>query len=135
MAATPITTLLDTDVLIDVLRQYPAAKAWLTQEADTAIVIHGVVAMEIINGSSDKADLRDNQSFLSRFTVVWPTPAEFEYAYWLLAEYRLKVGIGIPDCLIAATAITRGWRLYTFNLKHYRHIDGLQVEVPYVRST
>ena len=121
--------------MIDVLRQYPAAKAWLTHEADTAIVIHGVVAMEIINGSTDKADLRDNRSFLSRFTVVWPTSAEFEYAYWLLAEYRLMVGISIPDCLIAATAITRGWRLYTFNLKHYRHIDGLQVEVPYVRST
>ncbi|GAB4414689.1 MAG: type II toxin-antitoxin system VapC family toxin [Anaerolineae bacterium] len=133
MAATTVTTLLDTDVLIDVLRQHPAAKEWLTHEADTNIVIHGVVAMEIISGAGDKQDLRRTQTFLSRFTLAWPTAAEFEYAFQLLAENRLATGVGIPDCLIAATAITRSWRLYTFNLKHYRHFAGIQVVSPYSR--
>jgi hypothetical protein len=133
MAKTSVTTLLDTDVLIDVLRQYPAAQAWLKREADVTIVIHGVVAMEIMSGSTDKQDLRRNQTFLSRFTIAWPTSVEFEYAYHLLAEHRLSIGVGIPDCLIAATALTRGWQLYTFNLKHYRHFAKLQVKAPYSR--
>ena len=133
MAAPAIITLLDSDVLIDILPQHPAARDWLERETDTKVVIHGVVAMETISGSSNKEDLRRNQAFLSRFTIAWPTPAEFEYAYRLLAEYRLATAIGIPDCLIAATAMTRGWRLYTFNLKHYRHLSGLQVDAPYPR--
>lgn len=133
MAAEIVTALLDSDVLIDVLRQHPAAGDWLKRKAEMRIAIHGVVAMEIISGSLNKEDLRQNQAFLDRFTIAWPTSVEFEYAYRLLAEYRLATGIGIPDCLIAATAMTRGWRLYTFNLKHYRHFSGLQVDIPYPR--
>jgi predicted nucleic acid-binding protein len=133
MAAEPVIALLDSDVLIDILRQHPAVQDWLKREAEVSTAIHGVVAMEIISGSLNKEDLRRNQIFLGRFTIAWPTPAEFELAYRLLAEHRLAIGIGIPDCLIAATALTRGWRLYTFNLKHYRHLSGLQMDSPYPR--
>ncbi len=133
MAALTMTTLLDSDVLIDILRRHPAAEAWLKRDAEVKVAIHGVVAMEIISGSTKKDDLRHNQVFLSRFTIVWPTPTEFEQAYLLLGEYRLVTGISIPDCLIAATALTRGWQLFTFNLKHYRHISRLQVNTPYTR--
>ncbi len=133
MAAEAVTALLDSDVLIDILRQHPASEDWLKRESEVPIVIHGVVAMEIISGSLSKEDLHRNQIFLSRFTIAWPTPAEFELAYRLLAEHRLVTGIGIPDCLIAATTITRGWRLFTFNLKHYRRLPGLSVDSPYSR--
>ncbi len=97
------------------------------------MAIHGVVAMEIINGSRNKNDMHRNQTFLSSFDIAWPEATEFEYAYHLLAQYYLATGIGIPDCLIAATAIKRNWQLYSFNLKHYRHISGLNVKLPYQR--
>lgn len=133
MAAPSMTVLLDSDVLIDILRRHPAAEAWLKRDSEVEVAVHGVVAMEIISGSTNKDDLRRNQAFLSRFTIAWPTPTEFEQAYLLLGEYHLATGINIPDCLIAATALNRGWQLFTFNLKHYRHIAGLQVNVPYTR--
>jgi predicted nucleic acid-binding protein len=131
--ATKLVALLDTDVLIEILRQRPAAETWLTANATIPMAIHGVVAMEIINGSLNKDDMRLNQNFLNRFTIIWPTPFEFEDAYNLLAQYRLSTNIGIPDCLIAATALKRGWQLYSFNLKHYRHISGLNIQIPYPR--
>jgi predicted nucleic acid-binding protein len=134
MAAQPVTALLDTDVLIEVLRQRPAAKTWLQTNAKLKIAIHGVAAMEIINGSENKNDMHRNQTFLSRFYIVWPTSTEFEYAYHLLAQYHLATRIGIPDCLIAATAMERNWQLYSFNLKYYRHISGLNVKAPYQRK-
>jgi len=133
MATSSLTALLDTDVLIDILRQHPAALTWLQTNATIPVVIHGVVAMEILAGSRNKQELQRNQAFLAQFTIIWPTPAEFQAAYAILAQYYLSTSIGVPDCLIVATALTYNWRLYTFNLKHYRHITGLDVQISYQR--
>ena len=69
-----------------------------------------------------------------RVTYVLPNAAEFAHAYDLLAEHRLTSGISIPDCLVAAMALARGDRLYSFNLKHFRIIAGLDVQQPYPRT-
>jgi predicted nucleic acid-binding protein len=68
------------------------------------------------------------------FATVWPEASEFAAAYDLLLAHRLSSGLNIPDCLIAATALTRAGRLYTFNLKHFQAVVGLDVREPYQRS-
>ena len=40
--------LLDTDVMIDLVRQYPPALAWLTAKGDEEIVLPGFVVLELI---------------------------------------------------------------------------------------
>jgi hypothetical protein len=65
--------------------------------------------------------------------VVWPDAAEFAAAYQLLLTHRLSSGLNIPDCLIAATALTRSACLYTFNFKHFQVVPGLDVKRPYLR--
>jgi hypothetical protein len=131
--ATSSIALLDTDVLIDIFRQHPTAQAWLQQEPSRSIKIPGIVAMEIIGGSRNKLEMKQNHHFVSQFSIVWHTPAEFKMAYRLLMDYRLATGIGLPDCLIAAMALEKNWQLYSFNLKHYRHISNLNVQIPYQR--
>lgn len=64
---------------------------------------------------------------------MWPEAAEFGRAYELLAAHRLSSGLSIPDYLIAAMALSRSVRLYTFNLKHFQVIAGLDVAAPYLR--
>ena len=81
----------------------------------------------------DRADLERIQRFLATFEVVWPEPSEFAAAYQLLLTHRLSSGLNIPDWLIAATALTRSARLYTFNFKHFQVVPGLDVERPYSR--
>ncbi len=54
-------------------------------------------------------------------------------AYDLLADHYLASSLSIPDCLIAAMALKRSTRLYSFNLKHYGQIDDLDVKAPYER--
>jgi hypothetical protein len=44
-------------------------------------------------------------------------PAWLTSFYSLLLSLRLASGIGNPDCLIAAMALSRGARLYTFNCR------------------
>jgi hypothetical protein len=67
------------------------------------------------------------------FSVAWTEASEFAQAYNLLAAYRLRSGLSIPDCLVAAMALTRSATLYTFNMRHFRVITGLDVQEPYTR--
>jgi predicted nucleic acid-binding protein len=43
--------------------------------------------------------------------------------------------ISIPDGLIAPMTLSRGARLYTFNLKHFRAVPNLDVQVPHFRQS
>jgi predicted nucleic acid-binding protein len=126
--------LLDTDVLIECLRGTAAARTWLQQATAETFQIPGVAAMELVMGCRDHADLDRIQKFLNTFTIIWPEAPEFAQAYDLLIGHRLNSGLSIPDCLIAATALNRGARLYTFNLKHFQVVHGLDVQQPYTRS-
>ncbi len=85
-------------------------------------------------GCRDGEDLKRIERFLGTFAIVWPEASEFAAAYRLLLAHRLSSGLNIPDCLIAATALTRTARLYTFNVKHFQAVPGLDVQQPYRRS-
>jgi predicted nucleic acid-binding protein len=125
---------LDTDVLVDCLRGTSSAQAWLANAASETFQVPGIVAMELLMGCRDQAELRHVQKFLNTFSIVWPEAAEFAQAYDLLATHRLTSGLSIPDCLIAAISLSHSARLYTFNLKHFRVVAGLDVQEPYARS-
>ena len=125
--------LVDTNVLVDCLRGTIPAQKWLQELAQQPFAVPAVAAMELVMGCRDRADLERIQRFLATFEVIWPEASEFAAAYQLLLNHRLSSGINIPDCLIAATAITRGARLYTFNFKHFRAVPGLDVAHPYSR--
>ena len=105
--------LVDTDVLVDCLRGTPPAKAWLERASTEVLGIPGVVAMELLIGCRNRAEIEKLQQFLSTFSIAWPDAAEFAQPYGLLAEHRLTSGLGIPDCVIAAMSLVRKARLYT----------------------
>jgi len=126
--------LVDTDVLVDCLRGTDRARAWLEQLAAEAFAVPGVVAMELVMGCRDRGDLERVRRLLGAFAIAWPEASEFAAAHDLLLAHRLSSGLNIPDCLIAATALGRAARLYTFNLKHFQSVPGLDVQQPYPRA-
>lgn len=125
--------LVDTDVLVDCLRGTTPAREWLDRMAAEVLGIPGIVAMELLIGCRNRAELERVQQFLNKFLVAWPEAAEFAGAYDLLAAHRLTSGLGIPDCIIGAMSISRKARLYSFNAKHFQTIPGLDVQEPYSR--
>lgn len=90
--------------------------------------------MELILGCKNQQEPKRTQDFLNDLIVVWPESNEFARAYDLLSMHRLSSGLSIPDCLVAAMALERSLRLYTFNVKHYKVISGLDAEMPYTRA-
>ena len=128
-----MTVCLDTDVLIDYLRGVPEARNWLDSMPAETYFVPGIVAMELLMGCQNQAELTRTKTFLDRLNRVWPDVDDMSRAYDLLATYRLLTALSIPDCIIAAIVLNRSARLCTFNLKHYRVIDGLDVQEPYQR--
>ena len=122
--------LIDTNVLVDCLRGTAGSKTWLSKLDKEFFAVPGVVAMELLMGCRDRVDLNVVRRFLATFDTIWHTAPEFAGAHDLLPAHRLTSGLGIPDYLIAALALSRHARLYTFNFKHFQTISGLDVQQP-----
>lgn len=128
-----MSVLLDTDVLIDCLRGLPAAQQWLASHSGDPLFVPAVAAMELLVGARNQSDLDKIRKFLDTFQVLWHGVSEFERAYDLLIVHRLSTNLSIPDCLIASAALERSLPLYKFNSRHFRAINGLDVQEPYQR--
>jgi predicted nucleic acid-binding protein len=122
--------LLDTDVMVDVLRGHAPAVAWITNYA-LPISIPGLVAMELLQGCRNLQEQQRLERELSRFAFHWPSVADCQRAYHDFAAIRLSTGLGLLDSLIGHTAVGLNEPLATFNVKHYGAIAGLQTIQPY----
>lgn len=123
--------LLDTDVMIDILRGHELAKVWL-QSVDE-IGMPGLVAMELIQGCQNAREQRTLEKELSEYQLYWPSVEDCNRAIKTFSSHHLSDNIGLLDALIAETAIGIEAKLATFNVKHYRVINGLQSLQPYTR--
>ena len=121
----------DTDILIDVGRGVEQAVAYLSKyEEITPLAISSITQMELIVGCRNKAELRQLERFVERFSVLQVTQKISDAAVKLLKGYRLSHGLLIADALIAATALTNDFPLASKNQKDYRFIDNLDL-LPY----
>ncbi len=126
--------LFDTDVLIDAGRGVDAALEVIERaEARATPAVNAVTQMELIVGCRNKAELQALDSFLARFLVLPLNETASNHATELLRRYRLSHGLGIPDALIAATALSQEIPLISKNQRDYRFIEGLEL-LPYPES-
>jgi predicted nucleic acid-binding protein len=122
--------LLDTDVLIDISRGPPEARAWAASLPSLPGVT-GLAAMELLAGARNKRDLAVLQRQLALFEIHWPTRVDCVAALALLPTARLRHGIGVIDALIGTCAVGLGATLCTLNARHFRAIPRLKIERPY----
>jgi len=126
--------LLDSDVMIDLLRQFPPAVAWFyTLDEGEEIALPGYVVMELIQGCRNKEEQERFQRALLPYGVVWLLPADCDNALEIFLAYHLSHGAGLLDVFIAQTALVLGVPLYTFNQKHYQFLSELQTIQPYAK--
>jgi predicted nucleic acid-binding protein len=126
--------LVDTDVMVDVMRRYAPAVAWLDSLGTEAIGIPGLVAMELLQGCRNREEQRRVENVLRPYTLYWPSQADCARAFGDFAAYHLSHALGILDALIAETAVGLDVELATFNTKHYSVVSALQTIQPYTRE-
>ena len=126
--------LLDTDVMIDVLRHYLPAVNWLKSLGQEPILLPGFVVMELIQGCQNKLEQDKLMRTLLAYQTIWPSEEACHQALSVFGQFHLSHSLGLLDALIAQTAIAFDVPLHTFNQKHYEMIPGLQTVQPYQKE-
>lgn len=123
---------LDTNIVVDTLRRFPPAVAYLeTAEQQGTLTLSTPSQMELIIGCRNATELRRLRVFLERFEIRSLSATIGETAVALIYQYRLSHGLLLADALIAASALAYNEALYTKNVRHFRMITGLTVVRPY----
>jgi predicted nucleic acid-binding protein len=126
--------LVDTDVMVDIMRRHSPAVAWLDSLGVEEVGIPGLVAMELLQGCRNREEQQQLESFLRPYQRYWPSLQDCTRAFDDFAAYYLSHGLGILDSLIAETAVGLNTELATFNTRHYSIVVTLQSLQPYARE-
>ncbi len=125
--------LLDTDVCIAILNRDPRVRARLEQGVPSQLRMSAVTLAELrfVQAKSRQPRLvaSNLRVLLSKVGVVpFDEVAASRYGELRAALERRGRPIGPLDTLIAAHALSLGWRLATHNLREFQRVPGLHVE-------
>lgn len=121
--------LLDTAILVDLLRGYPPATLWL--KGQPQLGVSPVVWLEILDGVTNRTDQERAVKLLGHFLRTEVLPNDFDWAIRQALALRLSHNVDVMDCLIAASAYRLDVPLFTRNLKHFQPLIGSLAQRPY----
>jgi tRNA(fMet)-specific endonuclease VapC len=124
--------LLDSNLLIEVLRYRPAKLRMKFNQEAAALATSSVVASELVFGALVSARPVENRAevdqLLSRLAVLNFDRAAAEHAADIRAQLQKKgKSIGAYDALIAGHARSLGLELVTANLREFARVPGLRI--------
>ena len=123
--------LVDSDVLIDVLRKDPIATATVQALLDQGPVTVSVVSrMETIRGCLNREAQQQAERLLKQMELVGLDAQISAQADQLVTRYFLSHNLAVADALIAATALVYELPLLTRNQRDFRFIPDLNL-LPY----
>lgn len=125
--------LVDTDVMIDLLRNLPQAVTWFGGLGDEIVVLPGYVAMELVQGCRSLMELDALEQRIRDAMIVWPDAQTCDRALTVYARSRFSHGLGLLDALVGQLAVSLDQPLHTFNQRHYATIHRLKTVQPYAR--
>jgi predicted nucleic acid-binding protein len=128
-----VNIILDTDVMIDLLRNNSTARQWLGS-LNGFPSISCFTALELLGGSQNKHEYRTVEKFLLDFPILYPSLEDLDKAIGIYSPFCLSHGVGYLDLLIASVAVGHGLALATFNKKHFSNLPNLQIVQPYIRQ-
>jgi tRNA(fMet)-specific endonuclease VapC len=121
--------LCDTNILIEFYRGNSEIIRELRKIGLHNLAISVITAGEIYFGARDKRELRQ----IKKNLLLKQIPLDVEISQYflvLLEKYVLSHRLSAPDALIAATALSQRFPLYTLNLRDFQFIPDLQLHRP-----
>jgi predicted nucleic acid-binding protein len=121
--------LIDSDVFIWAIKEHPEAMK-VFDGADT-LEISVIAYMEIVQGARSKHELRSFLHDLKRLRVktIYLNEEISKLALKLVTTFYHSHSVELKDALIGATGVVYGLPLATANYKHFKHIEGLELQV------
>lgn len=123
--------LVDTDILIDYLRDHPEAISFLERNVED-VFISSVSVAELYQGVREGQERTRLSRMISALVVLPLTEEIAETAGLYRRDYRDRFGCGLADCMIAATASEHRLDLATLNTRHFQMLKN--VITPYTKG-
>lgn len=127
-------TVIDTDILIDLLRNKTEAVAFVAKLQDRDFLLSTTVInqFELHYGAhksrNPEKSLQATKKLLTRLQILPLTPRSAQTAGHIFAELETKgQTIGLRDTLIGAIALTREYSVATNNTEHFKKIADLKI--------
>ncbi|BCW95045.1 MAG: PIN domain-containing protein [Fimbriimonadales bacterium] len=124
---------LDTDVLIDILRGYEPAVDWFSTLLEPPAVV-SLSLMELVQGCRNNQELSQVEQLANPLEIWYPDAEEMRSALVFFQAHYLKCRLSIIDAIIGSVCVARQGILCTFNVRHYRWINDLLTLQPYFRN-
>jgi predicted nucleic acid-binding protein len=124
MSATFSQALLDTDVIFDFLRGNEQAKRVVVDLEKS--YVSAISVAELFAGVRSAKEAAVLDALIQDLTVLDVTAAVAQAAGEIKAQFFPSHGVGLPDALIAATALANRLNLLTLNVKHFPMLLGLK---------
>jgi len=119
------TILLDTNILIEILKGNQETISRV--ESIDNIAISAISAMELYYGAFNKAEVKKLENFMTLFEIIDLNEQISQTSTRLIKTYAKSHNLDIPDSLIASTALVNNYKLFTYNLKDFRYINGIEL--------
>ncbi|MBD1432524.1 type II toxin-antitoxin system VapC family toxin [Sphingobacterium sp. DN00404] len=121
----------DTDVLIEFFdenkNRHSETAATIEKIGINNMLISAISKMELIKGTRHKEHSQQVAKKLKRLDTILLSPEITIRTIELLNTYHLSHGLAIPDALIAATSLETGLKLFTYNVRDFKFIKGLNL--------
>ena len=117
---------LDTNILIEILKAEPKT-IQKVKSFEKPLAISSITVMELYYGALNKNELKKLENFVNLFEIIHLNENISRTSTKLIKKYAKSHTIDIPDSLIASTTIEHKSKLFTYNLKDFKYIEGLEL--------
>lgn len=124
-----VARLLDTSIVVDLLRAYPRALEWFKTE--TGLSIPRAAILEVLEGAQDANRQRQALRLIKQLEFTEHAEGDLINATAMLSRFGLSHGVDAFDCMIAATSQRLNVPVLTRNLKHFRPLISELAISPY----
>jgi predicted nucleic acid-binding protein len=125
-----VDVILDTSIVIDLLRNHPPAINWLATN-HLNLGITSISWVEIIEGASNKREQNQVVKLLKSFALVDTEQVDIDWGITQLLKNYLSHNIDSGDWIITGVSLCLNIPLYTINLRHFSLLIGRQAQKPY----
>ncbi|KAA8482421.1 hypothetical protein BDE36_3477 [Arcticibacter tournemirensis] len=119
--------LCDTNILIHSFNGRDDTVSRLRQIGLDQIALSVITVMELYQGMGNKTELARMKRKIKYFDIVEIDIAISRLATELIEKFKLSHGLQIPDALIGATSVIHNIPLYTYNVKDFNFIPGIEL--------
>jgi predicted nucleic acid-binding protein len=106
--------LLDTNIFIDVSRNYAPALLWLKNQS-LQFGVSSISRIELMLGARNKLEVQKINRLLQPFQLIYPNAADSQWAMEQFENFILSHQIEVFDCYIAASAVRLELLIFTRN--------------------